>query len=84
MYLEANGQNIFVISIGSDKYFFTSPTRDEAGKWVQAIYSEIGKPIYESKAVVIAKEKRDCLFKNYDVEPATTASLRIKSLDHDE
>ena len=34
--------------------------------------------------MMVGKDKRDCLFKNYELEPTTTATIKKKSLDTDE
>lgn len=84
MYLENNGGSTFVVVLGTDKYYFSAKSRDEAGLWVQAIYSEIGQPLYENKESIIPKDKRDCLFKNFEAEMATTATLRVKPFENEE
>ena len=85
IYLENNGDSTFVIITGNEKYCFITSSRDEAGRWIQAIYSEIGQPVYENKTLAqVSKDKRDCLFKNFEAELTTTATVKLKTVEFEE
>ena len=48
-YLEHIKDSVFIIDAKTIKHYFQAPSRDEAGKWIQAIYAETNYPLFENK-----------------------------------
>lgn len=74
-----NEKCTFIIIVGSTTYHFKDMTRDEAGLWIQAIYSQIKHPLFENKNQCSEREKKNALFKNLETELATTCTNKRKT-----
>lgn len=79
--MDAQGtdKGTFIIVLDSTTFYCKASTRDEAGLWIQAIYSEIKHPLFENRSHYPDKDKKNALFKNYEAELTTTTSHKLKA-----